>query len=158
MFLYIIKKLKITFFLIIVLFFQISCVYDVDYIFNKLITIEENNYEKIFPSIDLQDIEYINNEYYEQLYKRGKSINEYLLEKAYSEEMTNWYNYPFYFKMSEGDIAIKLFLDININEIEFYKIIPAEIIEEYNKNGARIWWDYLHKDRKKIIELIKEII
>jgi hypothetical protein len=135
----------------------ISCKKDVDHIFYKLITIEENNYENFFPSIDLQNIKDINNIYYKRLFKKGKSINEYLLGKAYSEKMTNWYNYPFYFNMSEGDIAIKLLLDIN-RDVDFYKIIPMEIIDEYDENGARIWWDYLRGNREKIIELIKENI
>jgi hypothetical protein len=135
----------------------ISCKENTDHIFNKLIIIEENNYEKTFPSIDLQNIKDINNVYYKKLIKKGKSINDYLLGKAYSEEKTNWYNYPFYFNMSEGDIAIKLLLDIN-KDINFYKIIPIEIIDEYDENGAKIWWDYLRVNREEIIELIKENI
>ena len=144
-------------FLATVLLSFISCKEDTDHIFNKLIIIEENNYEKTFPSIDLQNIKDINNVYYKKLIKKGKSINDYLLEKAYSEEKTNWYNYPFYFNMSEGDIAIKLLLDIN-KDINFYKIIPIEIIDEYDENGAKIWWDYLRINREEIIELIKENI
>ncbi|MDR1837643.1 MAG: hypothetical protein LBQ89_08300 [Treponema sp.] len=144
-------------FLAMVLLSFISCKEDIDHVFNKLIIIEENNYEKTFPSIDLQNIKDINNIYYKKLIKKGKSINDYLLEKAYSEEKTNWYNYPFYFNMSEGDIAIKLLLDIN-KDINFYKIIPMEIIDEYDENGAKIWWDYLRVNREEIIELIKENI
>jgi hypothetical protein len=146
-------------FLAIVLISSISCKEDkdIDHIFYQLVTIEENNYEKTFPSIDLQNMEGINNKYYKRLYKKGKSLNNYLLEKAYSEKMINWYNYPFYFNMSEGDIAIKLLLDIN-KEIDFYKIIPIEIIEDYDKNGAMVWWDYLRGNRAEIIELIKENI
>jgi hypothetical protein len=145
------------YFFIILLFSFISCKNDVEYIFNKLITIEENNYEKTFPSYDLEGIENIKNKYYRQLYKKGKLINGFLLEKVYSDKLTNWHNYPFLFNMSEGDIAVELLLGIN-KEIDFYKIIPNEILEEYNKNGARIWWDYLHKNKEEIIKLIKENI
>jgi hypothetical protein len=141
-------------FFIITLQFFVSCnnKNDTDFYFNKLITIKPNNYEETFPSIDLSGIENINNKYYKKLYKERKTINTYLLEKANSEKETNWYNYPFYFKMKEGDIAIKLLLEIN--EVDFNKIIPLEILNEYNKNGARIWWEYLHENREKIIELI----
>jgi hypothetical protein len=153
-YIYIIKMI----FLVILILSYVSCRNDVDYLFNKLITIEKNYNENVFPSIDLQELKNINNKYYRQLYKKGKSINEYLLTKAYSEKITNWYNYPFYFQMKEGDIAIKLLLDINIGEYDFHKIIPNEILEEYNKNGARVWWDCLHKNREKVIKLIKENI
>jgi hypothetical protein len=142
-----------------VFLFFTSCDYknDTDYCFNKLITIKPNNYEETFPSIDMvRGIKNIHNKYYKKIYKKGKTINTYLLGKTYSEKETNWYNYPFYFNMMEGDIAINLLLEIN--EVDFYKIIPLEILDEYNKNGARIWWDYLHKNREKIIELIKNNI
>ena len=148
------NKIKYCF-LCISMFFVISC-NTTDYNFNKLITVKENNNENVLQSIDLHGIENINNIYYKRLYNKGKSINKYLLQKVYSENITNWYNYPFYFNMSEGDIAIKLLLDIN--KIDFQNIVPTEILYEYNKNGARIWWNYLHKDKEKIIELIKENI
>ena len=91
----------------------------------------------------------------------NKSINEYLLEKSYSLEITNWYFHPFHFQMTEGDIAIVLLLEKNLIEDDFYKIVPYEIKYEYIENGrdASIWWDYLHKDvknRENIIGLIKE--
>jgi hypothetical protein len=144
----------------IVLFFCIlpySCdINNVDYYFNKLVTIKENNMEKTFPGTDIGGEDSRNNKYYRKLLSYGKSINEYLLEKAISEDETNWYNYPFYFNMKEGDIAINLL--IKINDIDFYKIIPIEIMEDYKINGARIWWEYLHNNREEIINLIKENI
>jgi len=148
-------KIFLNCFLCFFIFSLISC-NNIDYNFNKLISIEEKNNENIFYSINLHGIENINNVYYKRLYKKGKNINKYLIEKMYSEKMTNWYNYPFYIKMSEGDIAVNLLLDIN--EIEFNKIIPMEILNEYNKNGARILWNYLHENKENIIELIIENI
>jgi len=133
-------KIFLNCFLCFFIFSLISC-NNIDCNFNILISIEEKNNENIFYSIKPHGIE---------------NINKYLIEKMYSEKMTNWYNYPFYFKMSEGDIAVNLLLDIN--EIEFNKIIPMEILDEYNKNGARIWCNYLHENKENIIELIIENI
>ena len=82
-------------FILILLF--ISCKNDIEYNFNKLISIKENNNENILLSVDLHGIENVN-QYYRNLYNKGKTINEYLLGKIYSEKMTNWYNYPFYLK------------------------------------------------------------
>jgi hypothetical protein len=154
-------KNKCLIFSFIILFFNCHGKDNVEYYFNRLINI---NTRETFPPIDLDGIEYIHNKYYKKLYNMNKKINCYLLEKAYSTKPTNWYFYPFYFQMTEGDIAIKLLLDINLlNDSEFYKIIPEKINDEYNKsNGyANIWWIYLHKNienRKEIIELIKETI
>jgi hypothetical protein len=132
-----------------------------EYCFNKLVNIKTS---QLYYSINLNGIENIKNKYYIKLYNMNKSINEYLLEKSYSLKITNWYFQPFYFQMTEGDMAIALLLDINIvADNDFYKMIPSEIEHEYIENGknADIWWVYLHKDisnRENIIRIIRENI
>jgi hypothetical protein len=157
--------LRNNLFLLFVVLLLINCQkYDVnnkaEYYFNKLVNVKN---EQEFYSINLNGINNINNKNYIKLYNMNKSINEYLLEKSNSLKITNWYFNPFHFQMTEGDIAIVLLLEINLNEDDFYKIVPNEIENEYIENGknADIWWFYLHEDiknREKIIELIKEKI
>jgi len=142
----------------LIIFSLLSCHHnDFDYYFDKLVNVDANDHTAIFPMCDLLGIENIQNKYYRKLYFYGKNANGYLLQKAYSEKDTNWYYYPVFSAMKEGDIAIALLLAIN-DDIDFLEIVPAAIMDEYKGSGAGIWWDYVHNDRAAIIKLIEQNI
>jgi len=140
-----------------------GCSENPEVLFNKMINnpnIENGmSYSRLY-SYDLKTGD--KNEYQDKLYQMGKKVNTFLLEKAKGTNITKYFIPNIVCPLSDGDVAIALFIDINkIDDNVFIStLVNEEIKEEYNTIGASIWWNWLHrniKNREWIIARLKEI-
>lgn len=102
------------------------------------------------------------NKLYLKICKMGKKNNDRLLELAINENKTNWITNFSYQPLTDGDLAISLLIDINeISDVDFKFLMPSDIRDEYEEEGGRIFWDWIHEDianRKYVIIQLKKII
>ena len=86
----------------------------------------------------------------------------FLLEQSYSNQITNWKFALYDFKITVGDIAISLILDINgITDTQIKKILPFSISEEFEGSGFIVVLRWLHDDdenRKNFIINLKRLL
>ena len=70
------------------------------------------------------------------------------MDLAIYEKETKYIYCPMPVRLTEGDIAICLLLDINgISDEEFVeKLIPEHLIEDYKESGAVVWWHWIHEN------------
>lgn len=81
------------------------------------------------------------------------------MDKAYSEKKTTYRLCPMPFFLTEGDVAICLLLDIN--KLNPPQLLPENMIDSYEKEGAWIFWSYLHEEkanRERVVEKIVQTI
>ena len=102
------------------------------------------------------------NDAYAKILKMGKKNNIRLLELAINENSTNWITDFSYRPLTDGDLAISLIIDINeISDENFYLLLPIEIRNEYEKNGAVVFWDWIHEgisNREYVISQLENLM
>lgn len=102
------------------------------------------------------------NNLYLKICKMGKKNNDRLLELAINENKTNWITNFSYQPLTDGDLAISLLIDINeISDVDFKFLMPSDIRDEYEEEGGRVFWDWIHEDianRKYVITQLKKLI
>lgn len=130
-------------FMIFIFFFGvifISCKNDFDILYKQMIN------EKETVTLIHSDYSSSLNVEYAKILKMGKENNAKLLKLAINENSTNWITNISYRPLTDGDLAISLIIDINkISDEDFYLLMPLEIKNEYEKNGAVVFWDWIHE-------------
>lgn len=151
------KHIKNSFLVMLFFLVIVSCNgSNIDILFHKLVSIEKN---QDFVSNNTYPKQ---NTYYKQIYEMGKINNDFLLEQSYSNQITNWKFALYDFKITVGDIAISLILDINeITDTQIKKILPFSISEEFEGSGFIVILRWLHDDdenRKNFIINLKRLL
>jgi hypothetical protein len=154
-----------NFFVFAICLIMISCVQDSSSSFEAIINlsdpIEELGKEVLY-SIDLHGSS--GNKNYDKMYSEGKVHNKYLLNKALSEEITNFCIPNVTGFLSEGDIAIMLLLDINYKGSDqewINTFVPMNLIEDYYTRGSIVWWSWIHgssENRRMLVDKINDIL
>lgn len=141
---------------LLVLFLMMSCFNGADDLFIDLVTVKNVD---CLPKIWEQDTK--SDSAYSKLYRMGETINSFLLEKAILNNKTKYMLCPQSYFLSDGDIAICLLLDINkISDDTFLKLMPSDLVDEYNLSGSIIWWNWIqnNENRKWVIEQFRMIL
>lgn len=146
-------------FTIFILFFGaifISCKNDFDILYEQMINERE--------TVMLMHSDYSSslNASYAKIMKLGKENNDKLLKLAINENSTKWITNVSYRPLTDGDLAISLIIDINeISDEDFYLLMPVEVKNEYEKNGAVVFWDWIHEglsNREYVINQLEVLI
>ncbi len=128
----------------------------------------EDLFEKLTSNTEIKEISFSCNldsdmdVFYKKIVRQGEKNNSKLMELSLSEVPTNWITPLNSCKLTKGDLAISILLDVNeIDDSKFELLIPDSIKEDYQKNGVRAWWDWIHSDienRKYVVNQLKHII
>ena len=133
---------------ILLTIFLYSCVQSPENIFNKILQtakIEPNLNRAVLYSIDLNGSS--GNKFYDQLAKSGSKSNAYLLSLIENENPTEYCILNITGLLYDGDIAIKLLLDINnITDEDFNNFLIHPSIKD-NYNSAADWYTWLHESQ-----------
>ncbi len=147
------KKIIVVIF---VCLFLCSCSKDSKKIFDGILSSQINE-QNVLASVDM--VSSSGNKYYDKMYKQGKIHNTFLLEKAYSDNITNYY-IPNIVRLTVGDVAIMLLIDINFKgtDAKWKKIfVKKEMLTKYNQEGSKIWWNWIHEKRENRAWIISQI-
>ena len=115
-----------------------------------------------FGSLDLHATSH--NFQYDRMVFEGSGHNAFLLEQALSEDATDYFIPGVTDTLTQGDMAIRLLLDINFSGTDndwIEQFVPLSIQEEYTRQGAQVWWDWIQEsaeNRNWIIERIREVL
>lgn len=150
-----VNKIKICFLFVCLIF--ISCENNsFSFLFSKLVDLNDSEILYSYNTYNEEN----KNKYYKKIYKQGKKNNENLIEKALSVKETNWIAVMYPINLTEGDIAISLLLDINsINDTDFLKLMPRELVSSYKNSGTIVWWNWIHEsinNRVYVVEQLKD--
>ncbi len=152
------KKIIVLIFVCLLL---CSCSKNSEKLFNAILSSQINE-QNVLPSID--KVSSSGNKYYDKMYEQGKIHNKFLLERAYSDNITNYY-IPNIVRLTEGDIAIMLLININFKgtDAKWKKIfVNNKILTEYNQEGSKVWWNWLHEKKENrawiVLQIKKELL
>lgn len=135
-----------------------SCAYNnINYLFDKLTSNTEVK-ELHFSCNSDSDMD----ECYRRIIKQGKKNNVYLIRTSYSEDIVNWVLPLNACKLTKGDLAISILINVNeIDDTKFGLLVPDIIKSDYEKYGIRVWWEWIHlnsDNREYVIHQLQKLI